>query len=96
MPQTWYPYNALILLVVAYTYREACVLSLVSSAAWLIAYAFFVGEWRSEQTQRVLTLVLIGFCYLPAVIVVLRRPNHGTPPIWLKRFRSLATASQVP
>lgn len=84
MPQTWYAYNGLILLIVATTYREACTLSLVSSAAWVVAYFFFVGEWRSEQTRSVLQNVLIVFCYMPAALMVLRRPNVGPTPLWIE------------
>jgi len=86
VPQTWYPYNALILLTVAWTYREACVLSLVSSAAWLAAYYFVPGESRSPETQHLFRAVMIAFCFLPATIVVLRRANTGQSPAWLSVF----------
>ena len=83
LPQTWYPYNGLILLTVAITYREASVLSLVSSFGWLITYAWFVGEWRAPDTREVMQNVLIAFGYLPAVIMVLRRNNTGPEPFWV-------------
>jgi hypothetical protein len=86
LPQTWYPYNGLILLTVALTYREAAVLSLVSSFGWLVTYAWFVGEWRSPETRAVMQNVLIAFGYLPAVILVLRRDNTGPAPFWLNRL----------
>jgi hypothetical protein len=84
LPQTWYPYNGLILLTVATTYREASLLSLISSSAWLVTYAFLVGEWRSPETRAVMQNILIGFGYLPAVLVILRRPNVGPEPSWLR------------
>jgi hypothetical protein len=84
LPQTWYPYNALILLAVAATYREACVLSLISSAGWFVTYAFFAGAWRSAETQLVMQYALILFGYLPATFVVLRRPGSGPSPLWLQ------------
>jgi hypothetical protein len=84
LPQTWYPYNGLILLTVAATYREASLLSLTSSLAWLVTYAFLVGEWRSPETRAVMQNVLIGFGYLPAVLVILRRPNIGPEPFWVR------------
>ena len=89
MPQTWYPYNGLILLIVASSYTEACVLSLLSSAGWVIAYLFFVGEWRSEGTRSVLQGVLIALCYLPATVMILRRPNTGPPALWFGAFQSV-------
>lgn len=85
-PQTWYPYNGLLLLLVAATYREACVLSLVSSAGWLLSYAFLVGGWRSDETRYVLFNVLIALGYLPATILVLRMRNDVGSPLWLDMF----------
>lgn len=86
VPQTWYPYNALILLTVAWTYREACVLSLLSSVAWLAAYYFAPAGMRSPATQTLFRAVMIAFCFLPATIVVLRRSNTGPSPAWLSVF----------
>jgi hypothetical protein len=83
VPQTWYPYNGLVLLIVAATYREACFLSLVSSAGWLAAYLFFVGGWRSAESRFVLSSVLVALCYLPATLLILRRPNVGPSPLWI-------------
>lgn len=83
VPQTWYPYNGLVLMAVASTYREASVLSLTSSVAWLIAYMALPGDSRSIETQAMFRGVLIAFCYMPAVIVVLRRPHDGYRPAWM-------------
>ncbi|HEY0241954.1 MAG TPA: hypothetical protein VGC52_04770 [Gemmatimonadaceae bacterium] len=91
LPQTWYPYNALILLVVAATYREACVLSLVSSFAWIAAYYYAPGEIRSEETQAMFRNVFIASGYLPATIAVLRRKNERPSPVWLRAVTKLAT-----
>jgi hypothetical protein len=92
MPQTWYPYNGLLLLAVAATYREACVLSLFSSASWMAVYLFVPGEMRSEQTRATWSAVLLATSYLPAVIIVLRRPNRGPSPwffgIWSRSGKS--------
>ena len=84
VPQTWYPYNALILLAVACTYREACILSLLSSAGWLGAYYFAPGNSRLPETQLLFRNVMLAFGFLPALIVVLRRPNNGPSPVWLR------------
>jgi hypothetical protein len=85
-PQTWYPYNSLVLLLVAFTYREACVLSLVSSAGWILAVLVSEGDSRSPQTRAVMGAMLVAACYLPAVIAILRRPNSGIPPWWVQRL----------
>jgi hypothetical protein len=96
LPQTWYPYNALILLVVAATYREACVLSLASSFAWLAAYYYAPGEIRSAETQEMFRNVAIASGYLPATIAVLRRKNEGPSPVWLRTIMKLAQGSRHP
>jgi hypothetical protein len=84
VPQTWYPYNTLILLAVACTYREACILSLLSSAGWLAGYYFAPGNSRLPETQMLFRNIMLAFCFLPAVIVVLRHRNEGTSPAWLR------------
>lgn len=84
-PQVAHPYNSLILLFVAATYREACVLSLVSSVAWLGTAMFIQGQ-GSVGMRAELWGTLIAFCYLPAVIAVLRRPNVDPQPWWLRKL----------
>ena len=83
VPQTWYPYNGLILLTVGATYREVSVLSLVSSAGWIIAFIGGDGKPRSPETRRIMSAMLVAACYLPATIAVLRRPNSSRAPFWL-------------
>lgn len=83
LPQTWPPYNGLILMTVAATYREACFLSLVSSFSWA-GWAWFFGEGLTpEQSQSQMSTVLNLSSYLPATLLVLLRPNQGTGPLWL-------------
>jgi hypothetical protein len=84
LPQTWYPYNGLILLTIGATYRESSVLSLISSFGWLITYGWLIGEWRSAETRAVMQHVLIIMGYIPAVILVLQRKNEGSTPLWLR------------
>ena len=83
-PQTWYPYNSLILLLVALTYREACVLSLLSSAGWIIAALTSPSDTRSAETREIMGAMLVAACYLPATIAVLRRGNDGVLPFWIR------------
>lgn len=92
MPQSWYAYNGLILLVVATTFREASILSLTSSAGWVIAYLYFVGDWRSAETRSVMESVLVALCYLPATMLVLRRPNVGPLPLSISWLGSVVRA----
>lgn len=86
LPQTWYPYNGLILLAIARTFMEASLLSLTASVGGLAAYAFLPGEWRSQERRLAFQSILIAFSYLPATIAVLRRPNVGPGPLWIRYF----------
>lgn len=94
LPQTWYPYNGLLLLSVAETYREACALSLFSSAVWMVVYLLIPGEMRTDQTREFWGTLLVASSYLPATLLVLRRPNEGPSPWWLSTFRSLKGLKQ--
>lgn len=94
LPQTWYPYNGLLLLFVAQTYREACILSLVSTAAWVAAALLSDGPARSPQVRAMLEAALIFGGYLPAAIAVIRRPNVGPAPFFLKSFGGKANAEE--
>ena len=89
MPQTMNPYNALVLIFVATTYREASVLSLISSVAWLGGAVVLAEGGAGFSKQQVLTAVMLGGCYFPAAIAVLRRPNAEPSPWWLREFSPL-------
>jgi hypothetical protein len=80
MPQTWAWYNLLPLLVVAATYREAALLSLVSSLGAMVA-VLLVGDPAPENYSG-WGIAMVVFAYLPAVIVILRRPNVRAHAPW--------------
>ena len=81
VPQTGSWYEALPLLLVANTRRESQILSLVSSVGFLII-RFIVHGQPEAQFNREVSMLMLAFAYLPATIVVLRRPNDGKPPAW--------------
>ncbi|HUQ18635.1 MAG TPA: hypothetical protein VM099_03390 [Gemmatimonadaceae bacterium] len=80
MPQTWAWYNVLPLLVIATTYKEAAVLSIISSTGALLA-ALIVGDPTPERYAG-WGAAMVTFAYLPAVIVVLKRPNQKELAPW--------------
>jgi hypothetical protein len=84
MPQSWAWYNVLVLLTVAYTYREACVLSLTSSVGAL-ATVYFVGGGYSAASYPAWGASMVAFAYLPATIAILRRPNVRAAQPWQPR-----------
>jgi hypothetical protein len=86
VPQTWGWYNVLPLLAVASTYREATILSLLSSIG-AIATVYFVGDPTPEKYSA-WGASAVAFAYLPAAIAVLRRPNINERPPWLPRVQN--------
>jgi hypothetical protein len=86
VPQTWGWYNVLPLLAVAATYREATILSLMSSIG-AIATVYFVGDPTPEKYSA-WGASAVAFAYLPAAIAVLRRPNINERPPWLPRVQN--------
>lgn len=86
VPQTWGWYNVLPLLAVAATYREATLLSLISSIG-AIATVYFVGDPTPEKYSA-WGASAVAFAYLPAAIVVLRRPNIDERPPWRPRVQN--------
>jgi hypothetical protein len=86
VPQTWGWYNLLPLLAVAATYRDAAILSLVSSLG-AIATAYFVGD-PSPEKYYAWGSSAVAFAYLPATIAILRRPNVRERPPWMPRVQN--------
>jgi hypothetical protein len=75
MPQTTYPYNLLPLLAIAATYHEACFLSLASSVG-AFAVIYLTDAVGGSVGSSAASAVMIALGYLPAAVVVLRRPNE--------------------
>ena len=73
----------LILLAIARTYREACVLSLVSSLGFMLAL-YFIRDSSSTDTYPAWGAMMVAFAYLPATIAILRHPANGILPVWLR------------
>jgi hypothetical protein len=80
-PQSWAWYNVLVLLAIPATYREAAALSLASSFGAL-AVGLSAQNWISPERDWVWGAAMMAFAYLPATIVVLRRPNVHETPSW--------------
>lgn len=74
MPQTWYPYNWIVFLALPNTFRQACVLGIVSSIGGL-AGEYAVYGMPVAQASSVGGAFSVAFAYLPATLMILRRPN---------------------
>lgn len=86
MPQSWAWYNTLVLLTIARTYREAAVLSLISSAGAIVA-ALIIRD-SSPASYSAWGAAMVAFAYLPATVAVLRRPNVSDRAPWKPRVQN--------
>ena len=84
VPQNATLYDTLPLFVIPATINEGAILALASHGAWHLAIAR-----RGDPTSLVIAdanaLTYLLLLYLPALIMVLRRPNVGAVPAWLER-----------
>src|SRR5688500_4389990 len=96
LPQNTGWYGTLAVLAVARNWRESIILALVSTAGITLGPQL-VGEMTSqEQLDRTVGAMLNATVYLPALIVVLLRPNSGERPAWLRVIESRFSGSPQP
>ncbi len=77
IPQVSSWYEALLPLLVARTRRECQVLSMMSAAGYLLMIPLAFINSTGEIAIPTVGNMMVAFAYLPALIVVLRRPNEG-------------------
>lgn len=87
VPQSPFVYEALPLFVVPRTRFETYALVIGSDLA-LGAYVY-TKRMPPSTFYHLNGIAVVVAIYLPAVVMVLRRPNEGTVPAWLERFSRL-------
>lgn len=85
LPLTVQAYSYLPLALVAATQRQASVLALLSWAAWLLPTAINAID-PTVGTPALLTLIYLTCNFVPALGLVLQRPNEGTILPWMERL----------
>lgn len=83
LPQTLMWYSVLILLALPKTYREACVLSLLSSGGYFLVHLIAENRPPVQPTGDILWAVVVCTTFLPTVAAILRRPNRDSIPAWM-------------
>lgn len=86
VPQTPLVYSTLVLFLVPRSIRELAVFALLSDATQMVQSALVPRSDPGPGAARMATLILVGLQYIPALVMVLRRPNEGRVPEWLDRF----------
>ena len=85
VPQTSSWYETLLPLLVARTKREMQVMVFASGVGYLMQIVL-LNEKREIATTDIGILIVV-LIYLPALAIVLRRPNEGDLPAWMRFFR---------
>lgn len=87
VPQTASWYETLLPLLVARTKREMQALVFASGLGYLAQIAFL--DWKNEIATTDIGVLMVVFVYLPALAIVMRRPNEGAIPAWMQFFSRL-------
>lgn len=94
VPSTPSHYDSVLLFCVAQSMRESLALATLSYAADVIGTTAAAGL-AFEPAATIDGQVLVALLYLPALLMVLRRPNVGEVPRWIDRAISGARVALV-
>ncbi len=96
LPQTLMWYSSFALLTVGKTYREAALLSIISTAGFF--GAALVATLHFPHAGALVWTFFVGTTYVPCVVLILMRRNEGPMPAWmslvLSRFRTTIRAGR--
>ena len=86
VPQTMTFHDVLPVMLVPQTFRQSLTLGLLSHAAFLLARSELVTETDVGTMFHNTAPLALWLMYVPALILVLMRPNVGAVGSWLERF----------
>lgn len=86
LPQSWGWYGTLPLFTVPSTFAESVFMAGVATIGGNIAAMLMPDRFTPDAFYNWTATVIIITIYLPAVILILRRPNKGPAPAWLGVF----------
>jgi hypothetical protein len=89
VPQTLFAYETLPLFLVARSWRDALVLALTGMIAWVLIVGLDDPSRSWIQVLHFSGILILISMYLPALVMVLRRPNEGEVPAWLDRLSTV-------
>jgi hypothetical protein len=86
LPQSWGWYGTLPVFTIPATFGESFFLTGVATIGGYIAAVLTPDGLAEDAFYNWTATVIIMTIYLPAVVLILRRPNEGPSPAWLKPF----------
>jgi hypothetical protein len=86
VPQTMTFHDVLPVMLVAQTFRQSLTLGLLSHGAFLLARTELTTETDVGVMFHNTAPLALWLMYIPALFLVLRRPNVGAAPGWLEQF----------
>jgi hypothetical protein len=86
VPITLMPYETVPIFLIPRTFWEAAILVGCSYAQHHLTFALTPVPWTHERMTAISGLLFVLLLYLPATVMVLRRPNVGELPLWLERW----------
>jgi hypothetical protein len=86
VPHNYIWYDQLLVFLVPQRARELWALCVLSWVSRSVAHYFMARSGLAEPAgQATFRAPIVALMYLPALLMVLRRPNEGPAPTWLKR-----------
>ena len=95
IPQNFTFVDQLPLWLVARTFRESLLLAMLS---WLglVAIRFLLPPSIAPINAMLITgPVQLMICYMPCLIMVMRRPNDGEVPAWMEALERLGSRRRL-
>jgi hypothetical protein len=88
LPQTFMWYSALALLTIGATYREASFISLTSTVGFLLGNLAIYE--KVAHLGLIAWTIYVASTFIPPLILILRRPNSGESPYWVRLLSGIA------
>ena len=85
LPQNMVIYDTLPLFVIPRTFRQALVLATLNNAGFAAGLLLINPHPQSTSANYYSGDLLVACAYLPAMVIVLMRPNEGALPAWIER-----------
>jgi len=86
VPQSLAFYDALPLLLIPKTFRQSLVLAFCTQMANLLATKAMTADLNPPALFRAIAPFAFWGCYIPAVVLILSRPNEGQVPAAVERI----------